>query len=36
VEGVRGARIAFLRAVNNPADARSVLVAMVEQSRAAA
>jgi putative heme iron utilization protein len=36
VEGVRGARIAFLREVNNPADARSVLVAMVEQSRAAA
>jgi hypothetical protein len=35
VDGVRGARIAFLREVNNPADARSVLVAMVEQSRAA-
>jgi len=36
VEGVRGARIAFLREVSNPADARGVLVAMVEQARTAA
>jgi putative heme iron utilization protein len=32
-EGVRGARIAFLRGVNNSAEARSVLVEMVEQAR---
>jgi heme iron utilization protein len=32
-DGVRGARIAFLREVINPADTRSVLVEMVRQAR---
>ena len=32
-EGVRGARIAFLREVSSPAETRSVLVEMVEQAR---
>jgi putative heme iron utilization protein len=32
-EGVRGARIAFLREVRNPAEAREVLVEMVAQAR---
>lgn len=32
-EGVRGARIAFLREVSRPAEARSVLVEMVERAR---
>ncbi len=32
-EGVRGARIAFLREVSSPAELRSVLVEMVEQAR---
>jgi heme iron utilization protein len=32
-EGMRGARIAFLREVNGPAEARSVLVEMVAQTR---
>ena len=31
-EGVRGARIAFLREVSNPAETRSVLAEMVEQA----
>ena len=34
-DGVRGARIAFLREVNSPAEVRSVLVEMVEQARQA-
>ena len=33
VEGMRGARIAFLREVRSPAEARGVLVEMVEQAR---
>jgi putative heme iron utilization protein len=32
-EGMRGARIAFLREVNNPAEARMVLVEMAQQAR---
>jgi putative heme iron utilization protein len=32
-EGMRGARIAFLREVSNPAEARKVLVEMVQQAR---
>jgi heme iron utilization protein len=32
-DGMRGARIAFLREVNNPAETRKVLVEMVQQSR---
>ena len=32
-EGVRGARIAFLREVSSPTETRSVLVEMVEQAR---
>ncbi len=32
-EGVRGARIAFLREVSSPIETRSVLVEMVEQAR---
>jgi hypothetical protein len=31
--GVRGARIAFLREVSNPAETRKVLVEMVQQAR---
>ncbi len=33
-DGIRGARIAFLREVTNPADTRKVLVEMVQRSRA--
>jgi putative heme iron utilization protein len=32
-DGMRGARIAFLREVSNPAEARMVLVEMVQQAR---
>jgi heme iron utilization protein len=32
-DGVRGARIAFLREVSNPAETRTVLVEMVQQAR---
>jgi len=32
-DGMRGARIAFLREVSNPAEARKVLVEMVQQAR---
>ena len=32
-EGVHGARIAFLREVSNPAEARSMFIEMVEQAR---
>jgi putative heme iron utilization protein len=32
-DGMRGARIAFLREVNNPAETRKVLVEMVQQAR---
>jgi putative heme iron utilization protein len=32
-EGMRGARIAFLREVSNPAETRKVLVEMVQQAR---
>jgi putative heme iron utilization protein len=32
-DGMRGARIAFLREVTNPADTRSVLIEMVKQAR---
>ncbi|MGA7695371.1 MAG: DUF2470 domain-containing protein [Candidatus Sulfotelmatobacter sp.] len=32
-EGIRGARIAFLREVSNPVEARKVLVEMVQQAR---
>jgi putative heme iron utilization protein len=32
-EGIRGARIAFLREVSNPMEARKVLVEMVQQAR---
>ena len=35
-EGMRGARIAFLREVRNPAEARMVLVEMVQQARSGA
>ena len=33
LDGVRGARIAFLREVSNPAEARKVLVEMVQPVR---
>jgi putative heme iron utilization protein len=33
VEGVRGARIAFLREVSSAPETRSILVEMVEQAR---
>jgi len=33
LDGVRGARIAFLREVSNPAEARKVLVEMAQQAR---
>jgi len=33
-DGMRGARIAFLREVSNPAETRKVLVKMVQQARA--
>jgi len=32
-DGIRGARIAFLREVSNPAETRKVLVEMVQQAR---
>ena len=32
-DGMRGARIAFLREVSSPAEARKVLVEMVQQAR---
>ena len=32
-DGTRGARIAFLREVTNPADTRKILVEMVRQAR---
>jgi putative heme iron utilization protein len=35
-EAMRGARIAFLREVSNPAEARKVLVEMVQQARSQA
>jgi putative heme iron utilization protein len=35
-EGMRGARIAFLREVSNPAETRKVLVEMVQQARSQA
>jgi heme iron utilization protein len=35
-DGIRGARIAFLREVNNPAETRRVLVDMVQQARSQA
>jgi heme iron utilization protein len=35
-DGMRGARIAFLRAVSNPAETRKVLVEMVQQARSQA
>jgi len=35
-DGLRGARIAFLREVSNPAETRRVLVEMVQQARAQA
>ena len=35
-DGIRGARIAFLREVSNPAETRKVLVEMVQQARAQA
>jgi heme iron utilization protein len=35
-EGTRGARIAFLREVSNPAESREVLVEMVQQARSQA
>ena len=35
-EGMRGARIAFLREVSNPAETRKVLVEMVQQARSEA
>jgi putative heme iron utilization protein len=34
-EGIRGARIAFSREVNSPAETRQVLVEMVKQARSA-
>ena len=34
-DGIRGARIAFLREVSNPAETREVLVEMVQQARSA-
>ncbi len=35
-DGMRGARIAFLREVSNPADTRKVMVEMVQQARSGA
>jgi len=35
-DGLRGARIAFLREVSNPAETRKVLVEMVQQARSQA
>jgi len=35
-DGMRGARIAFLREVSNPAETRKVLVEMVQQARSRA
>src|SRR5207244_10786321 len=35
-DGMRGARIAFLREVNNPAETRKALVEMVQQARSQA
>jgi putative heme iron utilization protein len=35
-DGMRGARIAFLREVSNPAETRRVLVEMVQQARSRA
>jgi len=35
-DGIRGARIAFLREVNNPKETRKVLVEMVQQARSQA
>jgi putative heme iron utilization protein len=35
-DGVRGARIAFLREVSNPPETRKVLVEMVQQARSRA
>jgi putative heme iron utilization protein len=32
-DGMKGVRIAFLREVNNPGEARKVLVEMVQQAR---
>jgi hypothetical protein len=32
-DGMRGARVAFLREVSNPAETREVLVEMVQQAR---
>jgi putative heme iron utilization protein len=32
-DGMRGARVAFLRVVSNPAETRKVLVDMVQQAR---
>jgi putative heme iron utilization protein len=32
-DGMRGARIAFLREVSNPAETRKALVEMVQQAR---
>jgi len=32
-DGMRGARVAFLRVVSNPAETRKVLVEMVQQAR---
>jgi putative heme iron utilization protein len=35
-DGIRGARIAFLREVSNPAETRKVLVEMVQKARSEA
>jgi len=35
-DGMRGARIAFMREVSNPAEARKVLAEMVQQARSQA
>jgi heme iron utilization protein len=35
-DGMRGARIAFLREVSNPGETRKVLVEMVQQARSQA
>ena len=35
-DGMRGARIAFLREVSNPAETRGVLVEMVQHARSRA
>jgi len=35
-DGMRGARVAFLRVVSNPAETRKVLVEMVQQARSRA